>query len=624
MKIHKEYIRLVYLVMLHVIVSQELWGQNEGLRWALILHQEGVQDRVALELPRYINKDFKTVKKLGQIRIDFSLQAKGTYTVFNVTASAKSPTAVYFSLRGFYEKGTPYNFNGEVKNSEIYRQSPHDLDAWIVKTIPEQAVPVVALRNEQGFAIALNGSPALYDNFTSQEFSSDRQYIALCSGDSGESPGMQPDTSKVLNLDYNAENGQKFTPGKVIRHFHQITLGKNHQFEGLIVQSKAQDFNALRKDINLYAATHFSGGKINNYFGALAFTTAYMNLRSNDSGKSKYWVVPSVEYANVQYGRDAFWIATMLPPQFDAECMKSELHTVNPFAEYPLFAIIWAYRAFKNKAEVPLSKVQAYVDEIERRAKNNCYYSYDPQAGRLDFQYWGDLMAFEKEDVISFNQGLFALALQAAQEMGLKISSNPEAAAEQYRRQFNQALGFVPISRLKNNVLGPDPLAPDLIAQIYFGKKLLPTEQVKSHFYHMYRHSRTPFGYKVIAAADGTFLPNAGYDVPGYKSQANREGVIDGQYFRGGSYFLYDNLFLLDAYLHGIPEAEGELMWRIGLDFKAGNTTYECLNTLNGEPWKPNMGWNVAIYAFWQHLVDQKLASTKLFEHIDKIAANAK
>jgi hypothetical protein len=95
----------------------------------------------------------------------------------------------------------------------------------------------------------------------------------------------------------------------------------------------------------------------------------------------------------------------------------------------------------------------------------------------------------------------------------------------------------------------------------------------------------------------------------------------DGQYFKGGSYFLYDNLFLIDAYLHGIKEAEEELIWRISLDFKIGATTYECLNTITGEPWKPNMGWNVAVYSIWRQLVDDGIADMKLFNKIDSIVS---
>lgn len=104
-----------------------------------------------------------------------------------------------------------------------------------------------------------------------------------------------------------------------------------------------------------------------------------------------------------------------------------------------------------------------------------------------------------------------------------------------------------------------------------------------------------------------------------YESQVNRENMPDGRYFKGGSYFLYDNLFLLDAYLHGIDGVEEMLKWRIGLDFKIGATSYECLNTITGEPWKPNMGWNVAIYAFWQKLMEEGKANAALLGHIDKI-----
>jgi hypothetical protein len=550
-------------------------------------------EQVVFQLPKDLNRAAVLNKKIKEIELRLALEPQAGYTVFKADAKAGKATELYLELRGNYVEGTPYNFNGEVKGNEIYRQSPHDLDAWIVTTIPEQAVPVVALKHAKGFTIALNGAPALYDNFTSQEYYAERKTIALCSGDSGRSPGIQPDTSKVLNLEYNAENGQKFTPGKVIRHFHRLAPGQSHHFEGLIVESVAQHFNGLRKDVNLFAARHFSGGKVANYFGALAFTTAFMNLRTNDSGKSKYWVVPSVEYGNTQYGRDAFWIATMLPPKYDAECMKSELHTVNPFAEYPLFAIIWAYRAFKSGNQVEMPKVQAYVDEIERRARDHSYFSYDARTGRMDFQYWGDVMAFETDDLIAFNQGLFALALRAAREMGLKIVSNPEMAAERYRSLFNEDL------------------------------KLLPSQQVQRHFARMQAYSRTEQGYKIVASADGAYLPAEQYDVPGYVSQVNREKMPDGHFFRGGSYFLYDNLFLIDAYLHGIAGAEEALMWRIGLDFATGNTTYECRNTRNGETLKPNMGWNVAIYAFWQTLVDAKKADGKLFSHIDQIAAQS-
>jgi len=346
-----------------------------------------------------------------------------------------------------------------------------------------------------------------------------------------------------------------------------------------------------------------------------------MNLRINDSGKSKYWVVPSVEYGNTQYGRDAFWISTMLSPEFASECLKNELAEVNTYAEYPLFAIIWAYKAFKDKKEIDLRKVQNYVNAIEMRIKNGYFYSYTEKDGRLDFQYWGDVIAFDKDDVITYNQGLFALAISMAREMGLKIKSDPDKTLRNYQNMFNMELGFYPISKKKNMIMGPDPLVPDLLSQIYFNHKMLDSKTVLQHFSKMVGNAKTPYGFKVVCMPDGDYLPDKLYDVANYKSQVSREKMPDGQYFKGGSFFLYDELFLIDAYLHGAKEAEDELIWRTSLDFKIGNTTFECLNTRTGEAWKPNMGWNVAIYSIWRNLMDEGKADNKLFRKIDSISA---
>ncbi|MEO7767696.1 MAG: hypothetical protein ABIS01_09730 [Ferruginibacter sp.] len=612
------------LLILLTFVLLNTYSQNERTeKWSLVLHQPGKPDVEVLQLPDNISQSFESRKSINGIDINFTLQAKEKYAVFKVYAiSMTGETSAYFSLQCNYSNQLPYNFNGEVKSPEIYRQSPHDTDAWIVTNIAEQAIPVVAIKSARGFTIALNSTPADYDNFTSQYFYPGRQIAGISSGDNGETPGLKPDTAARLKLDYNADKSQVFSPGKVLAHYHLITPTAPHVFEGLIFSSRATNLNELRKDINYFFAVHFSGGKIDNQFGALAFTTAYMNTRVNETGKSKYWVVPSVEYGNTQYCRDAFWISTMLAPGVARECLNNELQEVNTYAEYPLITIIWAYTAFKANTNVDLKKVQAYVDAIEQRSKDGFFYSFTEKDGRLDFQYWGDVIAFEKDDVITYNQGLFALALVAAKEMGLKYTTDPAKAIKNYREMFNPALGFYPISKKKNMILGPDPLVPDLLAQLYFKRALLDSKNVNQHFEKITRHSKTAFGYKVVSMPNGDYLPPELYDIPNYKSQVSREKMPAGSYFCGGSFFLYDNLFLMDAYLHGIKEAENELIWRTSLDFKLGATTYECINTKTGEPWKPNMGWNVAIYACWKKIIDMGLAGKSLFNKIDIIMDN--
>jgi hypothetical protein len=438
----------------------------------------------------------------------------------------------------------------------------------------------------------------------------------LSSGDNGQTPGMKPETAPKLN--YNAEKGQIFTPGTVNSYYHKITEEKTHVFDGILVRSKAVDLKILRKDIVMAISSIYSEGKYVDYMGALAFAVPYMNLRKNDSKKSDIWVVPSVEYANIQYCRDAFWITTMVNDSISAQCLKNELDSVNHYAEYPLYIPIWAYRTMKKGGDVDLNKVQKYVDVIETHTKDGFYYSYDKNDGRKDFQYWNDMIAFDTTDVITYNQGLLAVALLSAKALGLQLKTNPTLAVENYKGLFNKELGFFPISKKKNTILTPDPLVGDLLAYVYLGEHLLDKQMVESQFKAISKLSKTEYGYKIVAAKDGSFLKAEDYDWRDYKSQVNVDNLSNGKYQKGGSWTLYDMLFLLDCFSHQIEGAEDELIWRASLDFKIGATSYECINTATGEPWKPNMGWNSAIYSLWCNITDNT-SKNKLFEAINSI-----
>ncbi|MEM1215584.1 MAG: hypothetical protein AAGJ82_07865 [Bacteroidota bacterium] len=594
---------------------------TDGVRWSLVVEQANGQATKVCALPAdWATTPQQITTELDSLIVKLELEPRDNYTAFTATATALRPQELFLSLRADFaaDDYQTYNFNGPVDSAEIFRQSPHDIDAWIVKTIAMQAVPVVAVQREEEFTVAVSDAPFQYANFTSQQFYPARGTFSLSSGDNGQSPGIQPDTSQRLNLDYNADKTQVFSPGRVIAHYHEVTPERPHTLEGILFKTRAADFKALRQAITYRVADHFSEQRYQDYFGALAFTTAYMNLRANDSGKSKYWVVPAVEYGNTQYGRDAFWISSMLDPVYDAACLESELAEVNHFAEYPLVTLIWAYRAERSGLQLDRKLLQAYVDAIELRVRNDRYYSFNAADGRLDFQYWGDVMAFEKDDIIAYNQGLFAIAMRVAKEMGLTVNVDEAAAAQVYRDLYHEELGMMPVSEQKL-ILSPDALVPDLLAQLYLEEPLLTDEQVRRHFERMRDYAKTDYGFKIVSTPTGEYLPAEQYDIPGYVSQVNREKMPDGRYFRGGSYFLYDNLFLIDAYLHGIAEAEELLKWRVGLDFATGSTTYETLNTLTGEPWKPNMGWNVAIYAFWRQLMDQGLADDELLQSVASI-----
>ena len=610
----------IYLAILLSALISYAFQDRDQQEWILILKQKGKPDFEIAHIPKSLSKPFVIEKKMNAVKISVYIQPFKNYISFTVTASMDSGSAnLYFSLSKKYGDQIPYNFNGAVQKPEIYRQSPHDVNAWIANEIAMQAIPVVALKNDSEYEVALCGSPYLYDNFTSQSFYPAEKRVELSSGDNGGTPGLHPISLPGKKESYNREKSQILSPGKIIAGYHLVTPNKPHVFNGIIFNCKSGSLAGLRKEMNQRAAVYFSNGKYTDYFGSLSFITAYMNLRRNETGKSQYWVVPSVEYANTQYGRDAFWISTMLSDSMSAECLRNELDSVNHYAEYALLTILWAYRTQESHHPVDLAKLQQYMNAVENHARDGYFYSFDENDGRKDFQYWGDLIAFDTDDVVTYNQGLFALSLHAAMEMGLHIKTDPGIALKNYQDLYNPA-GFYPISKKKNRLVGPDPVLPDLLSKLYFNRFMLPEDRINKHYQLLMKRLKTKYGFKVIAQQNGAYLKSDEYDLPGYKSQANKGNISDGQYFRGGSFYLYDALFLMDAYLHGISGSEDVLIWRTSLDFSSGGTTFECLNTMTGEPWKPNMGWNVAVYAYWRKLMEQGKAGNRLFRTIDSLS----
>jgi len=608
--------RFVYALLIIVFCLNACSIESSGIKYSLVLEQPNNEAVEIGILPADNDSSFQLNKTVEGIDIEIKTRKVGAYVTFKATAKSPSGTKLcYLSLKANYVKDKPWNYNGEVFRSEIFRQSPHDVNAWITDSLAKQAIPMVALQNNNGFTVIVSNSPVYCNNYSTQQFDLIKKEITLSSGDNGQTPGMKPETAKMM--DYNAEKGQKFTNGTVTPYYHSITANHPHVFEGIFIHSKAADLNKLRKDVVLGISTVYSGGKYTDYMGALAFTVPYMNLRVNESKKSTYWVVPAVEYSNIQYCRDAFWISTMLPDSMSAQCLKNELDSVNHYAEYPLYIPIWAWRTKAKGGDVDLVKVQKYIDVIEKHVRDGCYYSFDKNDGRHDFQYWNDMIAFDTTDVISYNQGLLAVALNAAEKLGLKNQTTAKLAASKYKALYNAKLGFLPVSRMKDSILSPDVLVGDLLSQLYFGTSLLGNEIVTNHTKSIISKSKTPYGYKITSNAQGKYLQRDAFDDGNYVSQVNRDKLPEGKYQHGGSWTLYDMLFLMDAYLYHIPGIEREIVWRAGLDFKLGATSYEYINTVTGEPWKPNMGWNSAIYAIWTEITKNKPEGAQLLESID-------
>jgi len=555
-------------------------------------------------------------KAFGSFNVEGTIRFIDGYWVLSAKVRSSEPgRACFLSLsRSYSENAQPVNFNGDVLQSSVCRQSPHNPGSGRLEAFM-QSVPLIGLLTPAGMEVAICDTPAHFENYTTQAFNLRTRQLALSSGDSG----LVWNVSKGA-LDLAAAQNQPEDNDRphIEPHYFSLDAGKEHAMEVVLMRFPKAALPAFRQQVNQDIGQYWSKGNVVDLLGTTYFATAYMNLRVNETGHSRYWVVPAIEYANKQYSRDAFWISTMLPPEYSQSCFENEAANDAEFtgAERQLFTLVWAYRNQIDGFTIDKDRVERILRIVEAHAPGGCYSGFMTQTRKIGcWQGWADVIAFDRDDAISNNQGLFVVALMCAEAMDIVPKISIELALGVYRNLFNVALDAYPMSLKRTDILAVDPLMGDLLAQVYLGKKLLPSEHVLAHYRTIKEKAKTENGFKVFCAADGSYLRRDQYNSKEFTAAIGN--ASDGNYQCGGSWYLYDMQMLMDAHLHGAPDAEDLMIWRTKLEFSKGGTTHEHIDTVTGKASKPNMGWNAGTYALWKKIIKQGRASDRFFREID-------
>jgi hypothetical protein len=533
--------------------------------------------------------------KLAGVEATIDVGSTPSAATIRVTAQPPAPAEMCIALRCKADGATLFSWFGAETKEAVYRQSPHDPGDHRIGQMLRQPVPMGGAELGSSRIIAVADHPAACGNYCTQVFEPAEHAFCLTTGDDGRTPNFE---------------GKRFAP-----HFHRAAPGEPHIMDFILFESPPADLPRTRTLVLCAIADRW--GQSSSRFHAIMYAINYMYYFANESGHSDYCVVPGIEYSNKQYSRDSFWQTMILPPEMEIQSYRHEAHLRAKGAERPLFLIIRSYRCVRAGGKADLEAASDALAYVEARTHDGMYHAGEGFDKR-DFQSWYDLCAFDSDDVITYNQGLLAVALQCAREIGLKTATEPALAARRYNEMFRQDLGFYPLSR-KKGFLAVDPLAGEVLSKLYFDRLLLPSPRVRRHYDRLMAVARTESGFKVTCAPDGSYLTGEDYSTADWRSPLH--DFAPGSYQRGGSWFLYDMLCLLGCYLHGCPGAEDQVIWRTAIEIQRGGTTHETIDTVTGAPGKTSYGWNAAIWSMWNEFMRRGWASSRYFDVIEKFLA---
>jgi hypothetical protein len=525
--------------------------------------------------------------------IQIECKDKGIYKIVEMTVSSDQEDAVYLSLCGKGECSF-YSFQGPCKDERIYRQSPHDVANYHFK-MQRGAIPMVAAVEDEGADIFVSDNPSYFENATTQHIIPNENCFYLSSGDRGGSP--------------NYPESDYFAP-----IYHEIGNGKKHTFRFVAFRANVHNLKAIRREVFMMIEKVWGSGS-DSIYRAACFACNYMHIRKNETGRSEKWVVAGIEYANTQYFRDSFYQTMILDEYTQDQCYRALDYEFKD-AENPMVYLIWSYRIFKsgkafnkNRADQAFETVMACLNKFKA---DGGYYPNCREHG--DFRNWFDLCAYEFDDVDAYNQGLLVCALESAKRLGYDIGNWKEKALARYRALFNGE--YIPMSE-KKQFLALDVTVGEVLYYMLFDELFIPNEMVEKTYRKICDGaSKTPYGIKIVSAPDGSYLPVEAFGLNGYVHEGF-DTIETGRYANGGSYHVYEMLFHIAAYLHGISDAEKNLTERLMIDLDYDGATHEYMHTIKGIGVKANQGWNAAIWAIWNELIQRGKATDSFFRAAD-------
>jgi hypothetical protein len=314
-------------------------------------------------------------------------------------------------------------------------------------------------------------------------------------------------------------------------------------------------------------------------------------------------VHPSGAYGGV-WLRDSFWTLTALgDPALSGRALSHFASRQRPGGQVPtqftsflrgpiyhadestLLFLIWS--AWQSQAGGPQpgqATLRRALSYIRSQAPDGLYRSMPG-----GYASWFDSFKLRQADTLSYNQGLYAVALLAAQALHLDVTSAEMARGiAGYRALAAKPGGYLRFSRrlAYHDISG---LVGEYLSLWLFHRSLLDDRTVRAT---LATQTRFAGGFRVVEDTHGRYLPARAFLVR----------QPPGDYQNGGSWLLYDYLALAVGYLHHLPGMGQRMHQRLRAEFHQGATFHEYLNTnphawyYGREPrWRDGFSWDTHV-----------------------------
>lgn len=202
---------------------------------------------------------------------------------------------------------------------------------------------------------------------------------------------------------------------------------------------------------------------------------------------------------------------------------------------------------------------------------------------------WFDAFQFKSTDVISYNQGVYAVATRAADQLGIADEPGDSKGAADVYSNLAKIHHRLPLSD-QVDYKDLSSLFGEFLSLSLFGESLLPDGVVQETFDSQ---PKTDLGIPIVVRADNSYLSPDEFNSP----------YVQGDYQNGGEWPLFSATARATAELHGLKHERCNWMKLMSLIEQANQpeyfyTTEEAIE-LNGNYYNIKRGdhlWNAAIY----------------------------